>query len=178
MKNFSNTIFWFLRFMAWVIFIGLSIELGSLLVNFYFSIFDPEKISVLYQKMNLRPLYETNQSIFYAIYSFILIISLLKATLFYKVTELMTKLNLSNPFSYFVSKNILNLSYYTISIGLISFIAKNYMKNLSHKFMLPPTIDKFWVDSEAFILMGAVIYIIAMIFKKGVALQNENDLTV
>ena len=29
-----------------------------------------------------------------------------------------------------------------------------------------------------FILMGAVIYIIATIFKKGVDIQNENDLTI
>ena len=42
-------------------------------------------------------------------------------------------------------------------------------------------IDKlngFWADSQAFILMSAVIYVIATIFKKGVEIQNENDLTV
>ncbi len=39
-------------------------------------------------------------------------------------------------------------------------------------------LDQFWTSSQAFILMGAVIYIIATIFKKGVDIQNENDLTV
>ena len=39
-------------------------------------------------------------------------------------------------------------------------------------------LNQFWADSQAFILMGAVIYIIATIFKKGVDIQNENDLTV
>ena len=40
------------------------------------------------------------------------------------------------------------------------------------------SLNQFWADSQAFILMGAVIYIIAIIFKKGVTIQNENDLTV
>jgi hypothetical protein len=39
-------------------------------------------------------------------------------------------------------------------------------------------LNQFWEDSQAFILMAAVVYIIATIFKKGVEIQNENDLTV
>ncbi len=39
-------------------------------------------------------------------------------------------------------------------------------------------LDQFWVDSQAFILMAAIVYVIATIFKKGIELQNENDLTV
>jgi len=39
-------------------------------------------------------------------------------------------------------------------------------------------LNQFWTDSQAFIIMAAVIYIIATIFKKGVDIQNENDLTV
>jgi uncharacterized membrane protein YedE/YeeE len=47
-----------------------------------------------------------------------------------------------------------------------------------HHGFVTDSLNKFWADSQAFILMGAVIYIIAIIFKKGVAIQNENDLTV
>jgi hypothetical protein len=39
-------------------------------------------------------------------------------------------------------------------------------------------LDQFWTDSQAFILMAAVIYIIATIIKRGIEIQNENDLTV
>jgi hypothetical protein len=39
-------------------------------------------------------------------------------------------------------------------------------------------LNQFWADSQAFIIMAAVVYVIATIFSKGVALQNENDLTV
>jgi hypothetical protein len=47
-----------------------------------------------------------------------------------------------------------------------------------HYGFVTDNLNQFWEDSQAFILMGAVIYIIATIFKKGVALQTENDLTV
>ena len=47
-----------------------------------------------------------------------------------------------------------------------------------HHGFVPDNLNQFWVDSEAFILMGAVIYIIAIIFKKGIEIQEENELTV
>jgi hypothetical protein len=34
------------------------------------------------------------------------------------------------------------------------------------------------VDGQAFILMAAVLYIIAAIFKRGIELQTENDSTI
>ena len=39
-------------------------------------------------------------------------------------------------------------------------------------------LNEFWADSEAFIIMAAIIYIIAQIFKKGIEIQNENELTI
>ena len=39
-------------------------------------------------------------------------------------------------------------------------------------------LQEFWVNTEAFILMSAILYIIAIIFQRGVALQQEHDLTV
>jgi len=115
---------------------------------------------------------------FFGIYSFILIISILKAYLFYIVIRLMHKMNLSKPFSSFVSRQISHISFYTLSIGLLSYIGRQLVKSVQHYGFVPENLNQFWADSQAFILMGAVIYIIATIFKKGVEIQNENDLTV
>ena len=111
-------------------------------------------------------------------HSFILSIAILKAHLFYIVIRLMHKMDLSKPFNSFVSSQISQIGYYTLSIGLLSFIARQTAKNLMHHGFAIDSLNQFWGDSQAFILMGAVIYIIATIFKKGVAVQNENDLTV
>jgi hypothetical protein len=163
---------------AWLIFVGLSIEAGGLIVNFFFSLYNPEFVQNLYQKLDLTEMYKASKIAFFGIYSFILSISILKALLFYIVIRLMHKMDITKPFNTFVAKQISLISYYTLSIGLLSFIARQSAKNLQRHGFEIDILNQFWVDSQAFILMAAVIYVIATIFSKGVEIQNENDLTV
>ena len=178
MSKKNNFVFWGLYIVAWVIFVGLSIEAGGLIVNFFFSLYKPEYVQNLYQKLDLIEMYKYSKWVFFGIYSFILFISILKACLFYIVIRLMHKMDLSKPFNTFVSSQISQISYYTLSIGLLGYIARQLAKNLMHHGFVTDNLNQFWTDSQAFIFMGAVIYIIATIFKKGVDIQNENDLTV
>lgn len=167
-----------LHIIAWIIFVGLCIEAGALLVNFIFSIFKPDVVQHLYQKLDMSAMYARSKWAYYGMYSYILVIAVLKAVLFYIVIQLMSKLNLQKPFSQHVSNQITSISYYTLAIGLISISAKFSAKTLQHYGYETNNLSKFWEDSQAFILMAAVIYIIATIFRKGIEIQNENDLTV
>ncbi|MDY0078868.1 MAG: DUF2975 domain-containing protein [Bacteroidales bacterium] len=178
MSKKNNLLFKGLIIIAWIIFIGLCIEAGGLIVNFIFSLYNPEFIQNLYQKLDLSELYNRSNWDFFRIYSFILIISMMKAYLFYIVIRLLSKLNLEKPFNSFVSKQITRISYYTFSIGLLSFLARQTVKSLPNSGYEIDQLNQFWADSQAYILMAAVIYVIATIFAKGVELQNENDLTV
>lgn len=178
MSKKNNFIFKSLHIVAWVIFVGLCIEAGGLIVNFFFTLFKPEFVTNLYQKLDLTELYKDSKGVFSGIYIFILSISILKAFLFYVVVRLMHKMDLTKPFNTFVSNQILQISYYTLLIGLLSFIARQITENLVHHSFASDSLNQFWADSQSFIIMGAVIYIIATIFKKGVDIQNENDLTV
>lgn len=178
MSKTNHFVFWGLYIVAWLIFVGLSVEAGGLAVNFFFSLFNPEFIPNLYQKLDLTQMYHGSKWAFFGIYSFILAISVLKACLFYTVIRLMHKMDMAKPFSTFVAGQISKLSHYTLSIGVLSYVARQCVKNLTHHGFVPHNLNQFWADSQAFILMAAVIYIIAIIFKKGVDIQNENDLTV
>jgi hypothetical protein len=178
MEKKNNYVFIFLSIVAWVIFVGLGIEAGALIVNFIFSLYKPEFVQNLYQKLDLSELYYDSKWAFFNIYTFILSISLLKAYLFYIVIRLIHKLDLLKPFNSFVSEQITQISYLTLAIGLLSAIAQSTTRNLLDQGFEIDRLDKFWADSEAFILMSAIIYIIATIIKRGVEIQNENDLTV
>ena len=178
MSKTNNFVFWGLYIVAWLIFVGLSIEAGGLIVNFFFSLYKPEFVQNLYEKLDLSEIYKSSRLAFFGIYSFILTISILKAFLFYIVIRLMQKMDLSKPFSTFVATQIKLISYYTLSIGLLSSIASQFARYLMHHGFVTDNLNRFWTDGQAFILMGAVIYIIATIFKKGVDIQDENDLTV
>lgn len=178
MKNQSDFIFKGLHIVAWIIFVGLCIEAGALLVNFIYSLFKPEIVGHLYEKLDLSQMYAVNKGVYLGMYSFILTLAFLKAYLFYIVIRLLSKLDLAQPFNTFVSEQITQLSYYTLSIGLISYIARQVARGLNpNEFDVAP-LEKFWADSQAFILMAAVIYVISVIFARGVELQEENDLTV
>lgn len=178
MSKSNNFIFKGLKIVAWVIFVGLCIEAGGLIVNFIFSLYKPEFVQNLYQKLDLSEMYERSKWAFFSMNSFILVISILKAVLFYVVVILVSEIDLSKPFNSFVSRQISQISYYTFSIGILSYIARQSAKNLQHHGYVINNLDQFWADSQAFILMAAVIYVIATIFSKGVEMQKENDLTV
>ena len=189
MTKTNDFIFKALMIVAWIIFVALCIEAGALVVNFMtkyysiscwfiFSIFNPSIVGDLYQKLDLSRLYQQSQMVFYGMFGFVLFIALLKAYLFYVVISLLHKFDLTKPFSSFVSKQIFQISYITFSIGIFSYIARQTTKDLSIQGYALQDLNQFWVDSQTHIVMAAIIYIIAVIFKKGIELQNENDLTV
>jgi len=178
MSERNNFVFKGLHVVAWVIFVGLSIEAGALIVNFIFSLYKPEIVHNLYQKLDLSQMYNLSKWAFFVMYSFILVIAILKSSLFYVVIQLLTKLDLLKPFSSSVAEKIKKISYFTLSIGLISYLAQQTAKELLHRGFETDALNQFWADSQAWILMAAVIYVIAAIFSRGVEIQNENDLTV
>ncbi|HEY5590405.1 MAG TPA: DUF2975 domain-containing protein [Paludibacter sp.] len=178
MSKRNNFVFKALHIVAWIIFVGMCIEAGGLIVNFIFSLIKPEFVQNLYQKLDLSELYNRSKLAYFGMYSFILVISILKAYLFYVVIRLLSKLNLSKPFNSYVADQITKISYYTFSIGILSNLARQTAQNLLHHGYDIDNLNQFWPDSQAFILMAAVIYVIATIFSRGVEIQNENDLTV
>lgn len=178
MSKNKNIVFILLHIVTWIIFVGLCIEAGGLIVNFIFSLFKPEMVNKLYQKLDLSSMYQQSKWTYFGMYGFVISISVLKSMLFYILIEMLYKLDLSKPFSSFAAKKITQISYFTFSIGILSFIASQTAKNLSHHGYEIDKLSQFWVDSQAFILMAAIIFVIAAIFRKGVEIQNENDLTI
>jgi len=110
--------------------------------------------------------------------SFVLSLAILKAYLFYFVVEIFTKLNLGNPFNTEIAKLIEKIGFEAFVISIISIVAHQYTKGLIQDGFDVDTIESYWNDSSAFMMMAAILFIISQIFKKGIEIQNENDLTV
>jgi hypothetical protein len=110
--------------------------------------------------------------------SFVVVLAILKAYLFYFVVEIFTKLNLGNPFNAGIAKLIEKIGFEAFVISIISIVAHQYTKGLPQDGFKVDGIQSYWNDSSAFMMMAAILFIISQIFKKGIELQNENDLTV
>lgn len=178
MTKKENFIWKFLQVVSWIIFIGFCIQTGTLIFNFIYSLFRPIATHDLYLKLNLSDLYKRNFFLYVALFSLAITISGISAWLFYLVLKLFDRLNLIKPFSEDVADHISRISYYAFSIGLLGLIATSFSRELTKKGFEVSSINRFWEDSMTFLMMSAIIFIISLIFKRGIELQKENDLTV
>ena len=105
-------------------------------------------------------------------------VSALKAFVFFIVLKLFKKLNLVKPFSETVSSIILKITYYAFAIGIISIITQQIIQRLIQKGFNVGVVERYWDDGGVYLMMSAILFVIALIFQKGIELQKENDLTV
>ena len=167
-----------LKIISWVIFIGLCIETGALLFNYIYSLFRTVATNNLYQGLNLSELYNQSTTLYSYLFSMVIFVSGLKAYVFYLVIKLFMKLNLAKPCDEGVRYYITQISWFVFFTGMSSYIAHRFTKHLVQKGYEVDAVSHFWSGTEAFLLMAAVLFVIAQIFKKGIELQHENDLTV
>jgi hypothetical protein len=176
MKN--DAILKVLHVVSWIAFVGLCIEAGALIFNFVYVLFNPVASHNIYKGLDLSEMYTNHFAHFIGVMSFVVVLASLKAYLFYLVVKIFRKLNLVKPFNIEIAKLIEKISYEAISIAIVSIIAHQYSKRLIQSGLEVSHIETYWNDTAAFLMMAAILFIISQVFKKGIELQNENDLTV
>lgn len=178
MSKKNDLILKVLNVVSWIIFIGLCIEAGALLFNFILTFINPLATRDIYNGLDLSAMYKNQFPHFIGVMSFVVVLALLKAYLFFLVVKIFMKLNLVKPFDYQIAKLIQKISYEALSIGIVSFVAHQYTKRLIQSGYELSHVEEYWNETAAFLMMAAILFIISQVFKKGVELQNENDLTV
>ncbi|MBX2901680.1 MAG: DUF2975 domain-containing protein [Cyclobacteriaceae bacterium] len=163
---------------CWLIFAGFCVQTGALVFNYAYSLFRPVATHDLHLGLDLSELYNKNIAVYTVLFVIIVALSALKAYVFYTVIRIFKMLNLVKPFSDQVHQFILKTTYYAFTIGVISFVAHEIVKKLEAKDYQVGVIERYWNDSGAYFIMSAILFVIALIFKKGIEMQNESDLTV
>lgn len=174
-KQTTKTVVTIMNVLFWIIFVGLCIESGAILVNYIYSIFINEKATYnLYNKLDLSILFKKDILRYHIIMSCYFILSFLKAFIAYRVVKLFTFLKFDKPFSSKSTKYIFDISYMSFTTGIFSAVAQSQAKFVSHKIQNVPI---EW-NTEEILFFSGVIFIIAVIMQRGTELQEENDLTV
>lgn len=159
----------------WIAFIGLCIKTGSILTSFIIShLINSEGAKNLYLGLNLFDLYSYDKLHYTLTVSLLLLLTGLKAYIAYLVVKFFLKFKLSKPFGNDLTDLFLKISYTALGTGILAIIASGYSKWVSKKGISIP-ID--WSGNEILFFAG-VIYLLALVYKKGTDLQMENDLTV
>ena len=164
-----------LKVVAWIMFIGLCIRTGAMLVSFVVSLFvNPVAAKDIYLGLDLSALLEKGTGYYISVATLIIVLSGLKAYLFYWVIKIISTLNIAHPFSLQVERIIMKISGIALQIGILAMITNSYtkwlMKNLAH--------FRFEGGGPEYLFLAAILFLIAQIFKRGIELQAENELTI
>jgi len=185
-KARTSQILRIMHILTWIAVIGLTAQAGAILISFAVSCFNPEASRNLYTGMDLEiarslngvlDLYNLRQFSFqhYAqLISILMAVFALKAFALYLVTKVLSGVNLASPFNFEVAHLIEKISYFLFSVWMVAVIGNGYISWLTKR-------TEFRLDqlpTSEFLFMAGLVFIISQIFKRGVEIQSESELTV
>lgn len=173
-KTKTESILVVLNVLAWIAFIGFLIEAGAILVSFGVSLINPGTAKNLYKTLDLEGLRQYSFWYYAGHVSLLVAFSALKAYVWFLVIKTISKINLVSPFTREVAKKLENISYVLLEIWIIAVIS-----TIQSKWLLKTTGEApEHINASEFLFMAGLVFVIAQIFKRGVEMQAENELTV
>jgi len=158
-----------MHILAWVAFVGFAIEAGAILISYLVSCFNPDGTKTIYKGLNLYTLREYNFWHYTLRISFLVLLAGLKSHVWYLVIKTLSHLKLSNPFKMETAMKLEKISYTLFTTWLVGIVSS------AHTAWLVTGQD---YGSGEFIFMAGLVFIISQVFKRGVEIQSENELTV
>jgi len=182
MKSRTKQILKVLYVLSWIIFIGVCIEAGgSIFSAFYTLVINPANARTFWEGNDLSGLYQYDPGHFFAETLLISIASVMKACIFYLIIKILhdKKLSMSQPFSEEVRLFIIKVSYLAFGIGLFTGFGVKYTEWLVKQGVhMPDTQHLRLGGADVWLFMAVTLFVIAQIFKRGIEIQTENELTV
>ena len=167
-----------LFYVALLLFVGICIESGMYIFNgFYTYTINSYNANFL----SLKALYQFDPGHYGVVMLLLSIVTTLKAVLFFVIVKLLhdKNLNLYQPFSTKMYHFLLTLSGLSVVIAFFSNYGLNYLKWLQEKPIALPDLSTFAVGGgDVWFFMGIILFLIAKIFKRGIEIQSDNELTI
>ncbi len=172
-----------LEILSWIIFIGLCIEAGGIAVNTFITLaINPSGAINFWEGADyLSSLYNYDYGHFFVITFTMIIIAVLKAIMFYLIVKMFTskKLNLSQPFSLDLRRFILKIAYLALAIGLFSYYGYQYSAWLTKQGLKTADLQSLHIaGADVWLFMAVILFVIVQIVKRGIEIQDENELTI
>jgi hypothetical protein len=171
-----------LTIIASLIFVGVCIEAGGFLFNMIYTLaVNPVGAEFFWNRLNLLSLYQSGESHFITVMALVNIVAVLRAIMFFVIVKFLydKKLDLSKPFNMEMRRFILIIGYISLGISFFSAWGTNYVDRLVSSGVSMPSIHQLRIaGADVWIFMSVMLFVIAQIFKRGIEIQSENELTV
>jgi hypothetical protein len=167
---------------SWIIFIGVSIEAGAFIFQAILSLkLDAENVKKIWQQVDLMALLQYDHGHFIAMMLLMIIVSILRATIFYQIIRILhdKKLDIVKPFNMDMVRFLVTTSCLSLMIAFFSWYGRQYAEWMVAAGVKMPDIEHLRLGgADVWAFMGVALLVIAQIFKRGIEIQSENDLTV
>ncbi|WP_167618046.1 DUF2975 domain-containing protein [Maribellus sediminis] len=163
-----------LKILAWVAFFGFAVSAVLFLSSYISGFWNSINIFDIKEAPNLLQLRQENFGLYTILMAFSLIMALLKAIVWWMVAKIIDKIKIDNPFSMEVVHQLEYISYSLFTIWVLSVTGGGFIAWLGDK---AGHLNDSW-NKGPFLFMAGLVFVISQIFKRGVEIQSENDLTV
>jgi hypothetical protein len=169
---------WLIRVMwwlSWIVCIGLIAEACGLVVSWVVSLtVNTEAAKHLYSGLDLSGLLEYDRWFYFSYLSLLVAIPALKAAMVLDLTRILSAVKLESPFTDRIASLLERISMNLLGIWIISLILDGQAKWLAKRGVVagdPGSMD-------AYLFAAGLVFVLALIFKRGVQMQSESELTV
>lgn len=163
----------------YIVFILLCVFTGILLFNYLFSLFiNPLAAETINGELNLFEVLTKQPNYYHLLMWSLIIVAGAKALLFYKIIKTPYSLDASRPFTEELLKTSFSISYIALFIGVFLTIAQTINEFLMTKGIIIEKIDAYVGGSSEFLMTAGILYFVASLFKRGVEIQSESELTI
>ncbi|HEV3222317.1 MAG TPA: DUF2975 domain-containing protein [Puia sp.] len=160
--------------LAWVVLILYVAEAGAILISYTISCINPEGTKDFYMGLNLYDLRQFGFWYYTGFVFFMVALPLMKSWISFLVIKTLSKFNLKNPFSMEVARRLEKICFATLGTWFVTLLSNIYTSLLMK---ITGKLYGNWLSTE-FIFMVGLLFIITTVFKRGVEIQSENELTV
>ncbi|HVU94614.1 MAG TPA: DUF2975 domain-containing protein [Puia sp.] len=182
MKITTQQMLKILQVLAWIIFVGVCIEAGGFIVNTFFTLaINPIDAGHFWPGVDLSGLYGWDRGYFIIETVLMCIVAVLRCWIFWLIVKILhdKKLDLYQPFNKEMGRFITRLSWLALLTGLFSWWGAKYAEWFVQRGVKMPELQYLRIGgADVWLFMGVILYVIAQIFKRGIEIQSENELTV
>jgi hypothetical protein len=173
MKVKTENLLKVMNVLAWIVFIGLSIVAGSIIISYFVSIGNAQAAKDLYKGLDLYAYRQQSFANYTFIVGYKVLLNITQAYIAFLMTRLLSRINISRPFSTDVVKLMQKISYCILCVWIVVMVHNIHIAILEKSYGIVAT----YISGDSIFLAG-IAYVLAQMFKRGAEIQSENELTV
>lgn len=131
-------------------------------------------IRKFYDGIDFTKIWHTDTVAFNILMLFALLVNILKINLFLSALNILKKIDVQNPFVQDITPILKKISVFAFVIGFSAVLLQGYIElAVSNDLILSTQIGE-----SNYLWLAAIVYIVTLVYQKGISIQSEIDLTI